>query len=61
MVIVCGVRMREENICWRSSRGRARRGDDMLEVLSKSKFLLSTEQRMRILSTDIYRSVRKRV
>jgi len=58
---VCGVRAREENICWRSSRGRARRGGDMLEMLSKSKLLLPTEQRMRILPTDIYIAIRRRV
>jgi hypothetical protein len=61
MAIVCGVRTREENICWRSSRGRARRGGDMLEMLLKSKLLLPTEQRMKILSTAIYRAIRRRV
>jgi hypothetical protein len=33
----------------------------MLEMLSKSKLLLPTEQRMRILSTDIYRAIIRRV
>ena len=61
MLTVCGVRARKENICWRSSRGRARRGGDMLEMLSKSKLLLPTEQRMRILSADIYRAIKRRV
>jgi len=36
-VIVCGKRTSDEKISWRSSRGSVRRGEDMVEMLQKSK------------------------
>lgn len=37
-VIVCGVRSTDEKIWWRSSRGRARRADDIEEASRFSRF-----------------------